>query len=554
MRVVQRSWLTNNEQSKGSHHARPPARPSPPPPPRRGALLAHDATTTELRAANRANPRTRRALATPRPPPPRRLSPLLETSARLGLRLTDDFNRPGGREGVGYYQFNIRDGVRDSAAGVRLGPLLKRINDEPSLAGAAGPPAVTAGDDDARRVTGGGGGADDDDDAAAAADDGRADDDDDVVSVNASEIHPPMPGLNLWTRTHVQRIKWRSATPSPENKAPSSSASAPKYEAAAIEYERARRDGARELGELKLAPGTKVVLVMLWAMYEKWFRRPLVTCRMLSATGRADGGRDHDAAPAAEVGRRRPGRADRGGPHAADRAAVGRRGRAGPPRDRHDLPRRAKPKKNDGFRSKPKPPRRPPPKAHSSLSCVLLGVWSDGLKNHRRDAPESVCSSVWSTSFSAHLYRSTSGELSTAILHHSRVRGLLARARVLASTPPPRRQSCRRSRPIWPPCTKTSSTSQRATASAAGSTTGSAPRARRRSRGGCPTRSRIRASQQVALPPPVRRLQQHWCGFSSREDVPGLSFCVLEGSQRLVLLRLVSRSSVGRRAHFFCDV
>ena len=55
-------------------------------------------------------------------------------------------------------------------------------------------------------------------------------------------------------------------------------------------------------------------------------------------------------------------------------------------------------------------------------------------------------------------------------------------------------------------------------------------------------------------PPPVRRLQQHWCGFSSREDVPGLSFCVLEGSQRLVLLRLVSRSSVGRRAHFFCDV
>mmetsp|Transcript_74132 Transcript_74132/g.149373 ORF Transcript_74132/g.149373 Transcript_74132/m.149373 type:complete len:517 (-) Transcript_74132:320-1870(-) len=40
----------------------------------------------------------------------------LQTSKKLGISQSDDFNAPGGREGAGIYQFNIRDGVRDSAA------------------------------------------------------------------------------------------------------------------------------------------------------------------------------------------------------------------------------------------------------------------------------------------------------------------------------------------------------------------------------------------------------------------------------------------------------
>jgi hypothetical protein len=46
-------------------------------------------------------------------------------AVQYGLPLTSDFNDPnGGRHGVGYYYFNIRDGVRDSAALRMLSPLL----------------------------------------------------------------------------------------------------------------------------------------------------------------------------------------------------------------------------------------------------------------------------------------------------------------------------------------------------------------------------------------------------------------------------------------------
>jgi choline dehydrogenase-like flavoprotein len=36
-----------------------------------------------------------------------------------------DFNAPGGRVGVGYYHFNIKGGIRDSAARAMLAPVLK---------------------------------------------------------------------------------------------------------------------------------------------------------------------------------------------------------------------------------------------------------------------------------------------------------------------------------------------------------------------------------------------------------------------------------------------
>ncbi|ETV66613.1 hypothetical protein, variant 1 [Aphanomyces astaci] len=44
--------------------------------------------------------------------------------AQAGLPQSEDFNAPNGRFGVGYYDFNIRNGVRDSAAMTFLKPLL----------------------------------------------------------------------------------------------------------------------------------------------------------------------------------------------------------------------------------------------------------------------------------------------------------------------------------------------------------------------------------------------------------------------------------------------
>ena len=63
-------------------------------------------------------------------------------AVQYGVPLTSDFNDPdGGRHGVGYYYFNIRDGVRDSAALRMLSPLLfqggKRTGNTGLVEGAA---------------------------------------------------------------------------------------------------------------------------------------------------------------------------------------------------------------------------------------------------------------------------------------------------------------------------------------------------------------------------------------------------------------------------------
>ena len=38
--------------------------------------------------------------------------------------MTEDFNKPGGREGAGLYHFAVRNGVRDSAARAMLGDIM----------------------------------------------------------------------------------------------------------------------------------------------------------------------------------------------------------------------------------------------------------------------------------------------------------------------------------------------------------------------------------------------------------------------------------------------
>jgi choline dehydrogenase len=48
----------------------------------------------------------------------------VSAAVQSGLPLTQDFNEPGGRAGVGYYHFNIKEGVRDSAARAMLSSLL----------------------------------------------------------------------------------------------------------------------------------------------------------------------------------------------------------------------------------------------------------------------------------------------------------------------------------------------------------------------------------------------------------------------------------------------
>lgn len=47
-----------------------------------------------------------------------------KAASAYGIKTTDDFNAPGGREGVGYFDFNIRNGIRDSVANRFLGPML----------------------------------------------------------------------------------------------------------------------------------------------------------------------------------------------------------------------------------------------------------------------------------------------------------------------------------------------------------------------------------------------------------------------------------------------
>ncbi|KAI9983096.1 hypothetical protein PInf_007023 [Phytophthora infestans] len=48
----------------------------------------------------------------------------VKACTELGIPRTADFNAPGGRYGAGYYHFNTRDGVRESAAKAFLGPIL----------------------------------------------------------------------------------------------------------------------------------------------------------------------------------------------------------------------------------------------------------------------------------------------------------------------------------------------------------------------------------------------------------------------------------------------
>lgn len=62
------------------------------------------------------------------------LAPKFVNSAiEVGINFTPDFNAPNGRKGVGYYDFNIRGGVRDSAARQFLGPLLKNARNYPNF-------------------------------------------------------------------------------------------------------------------------------------------------------------------------------------------------------------------------------------------------------------------------------------------------------------------------------------------------------------------------------------------------------------------------------------
>ena len=48
----------------------------------------------------------------------------ISSAIHAGLKFVSDFNNPDSREGVGYYHFNIKGGIRDSAAREMLGPLL----------------------------------------------------------------------------------------------------------------------------------------------------------------------------------------------------------------------------------------------------------------------------------------------------------------------------------------------------------------------------------------------------------------------------------------------
>lgn len=54
-----------------------------------------------------------------------KLAPFFVKSCKAaGINVTEDFNKPGGREGVGYYHFAVKDGVRDSAARAFLGDIV----------------------------------------------------------------------------------------------------------------------------------------------------------------------------------------------------------------------------------------------------------------------------------------------------------------------------------------------------------------------------------------------------------------------------------------------
>lgn len=48
----------------------------------------------------------------------------LASCKEAGIRLTDDFNKPGGRHGAGYFHFAVKNGVRDSASRAMLGEVI----------------------------------------------------------------------------------------------------------------------------------------------------------------------------------------------------------------------------------------------------------------------------------------------------------------------------------------------------------------------------------------------------------------------------------------------
>ena len=53
------------------------------------------------------------------------VSPIfIDSAVQAGVVFTDDFNDPNNRQGVGYYHFNIRGGIRESAARAMLAPVL----------------------------------------------------------------------------------------------------------------------------------------------------------------------------------------------------------------------------------------------------------------------------------------------------------------------------------------------------------------------------------------------------------------------------------------------
>lgn len=75
---------------------------------------------------------------TPPPPPPlpytQQVAPFfLDSCAQIGIPTVEDFNKPGGREGAGYYDFTIRSGVRDSVASAMLGDIIMGKDERTNL-------------------------------------------------------------------------------------------------------------------------------------------------------------------------------------------------------------------------------------------------------------------------------------------------------------------------------------------------------------------------------------------------------------------------------------
>lgn len=55
------------------------------------------------------------------------VSPIfIDSAVQAGIVHNADFNDPDSRQGVGYYHFNIRDGIRESAAKAMLSPVIGR--------------------------------------------------------------------------------------------------------------------------------------------------------------------------------------------------------------------------------------------------------------------------------------------------------------------------------------------------------------------------------------------------------------------------------------------